>query len=142
MARCPMRKAAQSGYRKARAQVTAAQEALTRRLAQQQQELGAIEARHAAEMQRLRERLALAQTDFAAALVERARTTGGTPLAGCRVKVAGRSEDQAGYRLLVESLGGRLVQDGTDLTVYPDSSGLAAFERALSQLRTESGALW
>ena len=131
---------------RARAEVSAASEDLRRRQEAQARERAEVAARHAARVEALQRQLAAARREFAAALAERGAASGMLPLLGHRVAVLGDDTNSEGYRLLVESAGGRLVESAAGLTVQmraggeqetppgafcSPGGGLAEFERLL-----------
>ncbi|HEY3368687.1 MAG TPA: hypothetical protein VGK74_26820 [Symbiobacteriaceae bacterium] len=131
-----------------RAEVASAAEDLQRRQEVQQREMNDLDARYGQRLRRLQERLAEERLEFARALAERASRSGAAPLMGWRVLVTGAGVDQDAYRLLVQSAGGRLVDDGADILIAlgdlgdlaggppafrVEGTGLGAFERTLRQ---------
>lgn len=114
------RKALLHRIRAAERAAAAELEALTARLAQIRGELATAEMAHAAAMSELAARQAAelaaiegrvraSLQDFADALAERQAWAPAAPLQGAVVAVVGDTAREAGYRVLVESAGGRFV---------------------------------
>lgn len=116
----------------ARGEVDAARRALATQLAAQERELAERARRHEGELAALRARRAGAREE----LVRRLSTVvvhGPTDLLrGREIVVNGAEADREVHKLLVESLGGRLVPEGG--TVVAAGSGFAQFDRQLRHL--------
>lgn len=111
----------------ARGEVIAARKALADRLVQHRQELAEQARRFEVELDIIRKRLEGARLDFSRSLGELIRCD---MLHGRTVSVDGPAADQAIYRQLVESLGGKLVPEGGQVAL-PAPSDFAGLERAL-----------
>lgn len=109
----------------ARAEVAAAQQALEERREAQARELAEQAERHLARMAELRERQTAGRAQFAAGLEAWRKTAAAAPLSGKTVTVTGDDRNQEGYRLLVESVGGRLLPEGGEIQVRMGQAGNA-----------------
>lgn len=116
----------------ARGEVAAARRELDRRPEVHQRELADRAARFEAELAGLRGQVQAAREEVRRALARVTCHHRADLLQGRRVTVSGPAGDAAVWRLLVESLGGRLVPGGGDL-VIDGSGGWAAVERSLRQ---------
>lgn len=77
--------------------------------------LATIQAKQAAEVQAARERLETRRAEYAEALAERRRWASRTPLTGQNILVVGDLNHDAGYRAVIEEMGGRaIIVDGLD----------------------------
>jgi hypothetical protein len=120
----------------ARGEVAAARKALKERLAAREREL-AEQARHfQSQAAAIRAQMAGARDEFLRVLSDRAAHSPLNLLGGRTVTVSGKAEDQEIYRLLVESLGGRLASDGGEVTT-PAPPTFAALEQQLRSLALE-----
>ncbi len=117
--------------RDAEAELAAARQRARERRRERRQELTAQEERWGAQLTELDERLAAARSDLAAALEELAGPPELRPLTGLTVTVRGDPGRQADYRLLVESTGARLVDQGADVVIEAPSGSLPEVEEAL-----------
>ena len=130
----------------ARDEVAAAKEALAERVNAHARELDEQADQHQARMTHLRERLAAGRTQFAAALATWQTAAGTAPFTGHTISVDGDDRNREGHKRLIESAGGRMVQEAGSLQVkmnagegkqstpglfHTEESGLAAFERLL-----------
>lgn len=120
----------------AQGEVAAARRALKERQAAQERELVDQARQFETERTHLHERIAAARADFVRTLSDMATHSHFDVLQGRTVTVAGSEGDWEPYRLLVESIGGRLVPAGGNL-VFPAPTGFTALERALRNLAME-----
>lgn len=143
-----IRQEAEALLQRARAEVAAAEQALARRLAAQEREREEKARKEQTLLDHLRQEIARTRQAFAMVLAQRTARVGVAPLKGRTLSVSCPRGEQEGYRLLVESAGGQLVERGGDLRIElgtpapgePEAglfrspeSGLAAFERVLGR---------